>query len=190
MEERVLNFYENYDKNFINLQIIDDLIPEDKKIIGNINTTEGQLQLGYNRNCKETIPKFREFLEKEEKKRADEVGGNIEDCIVQEQNQRFQDFLLPVLKAFCLYAPVNISSKLTKEQIITEIKKTYTPYEIYNFIIDFNLETNEDVADFMISYKSSLLQQRAEKAEEAKQKKRGQSLLLAEQDEEEEDIEI
>ena len=89
-----------------------------------------------------------------------------------------------------MYVTLNISSKLTKEQIITEIKKTYSPYDIYNFIIDFNLETNADVADFMISYKSSLLQQLAEKAEEAKQKKRGDSLLLAEQDEEEEDIEI
>lgn len=68
MEARVLFFFENYDLNFRNLELSDDLIAEDKKIVGNIDTSEGQLQLGYKYNCEQTIPKFREFLEKEEKK--------------------------------------------------------------------------------------------------------------------------
>ena len=63
----------------------------------------------------------------------------------------------------------------------------FTAYDIDNFIIDFSLETKEDVEDFMVSYKASLIHQRVDKSEALKQKKKEDSLIQADQDKEDDD---
>ena len=81
-----------------------------------------------------------------------------------------------------------IVNKTIKDDIINAIKlSNFTAYDIDNFIIDFSLETKEDVEDFMVSYKASLIHQRVDKSEALKQKKKEDSLIQADQDEEDDE---